>query len=193
MCLLFALYFTAFFFVSRFLYSFVLPGRAGSGWRRDGNRTHNYMHEQSYFTQFYDMKRGTEERTFDIYSLLFIFIISFAHNSYTRTPSIVFGLLPRKLSDLRCCADPCRLQRSGFTPRRDADWHLASGNGPRTTFFRPFCVEHECNDNKLCCGSHVENCFSTLVRSFRFISPSKPKITAKTIHHFPPQSARRVT
>lgn len=137
MCLLFALYFTAFFFVPCFLYSFVVPGWAGSGWRRDGNRTHNYMHEQSYFTQFYDMKRRTEERTFDIYSLLFIFIISFAHNSYTRTPSIVFG---RPRSFRACALPPIFAARSAQTSRgvelRDDIWPPETDQGQH--FFCPF-------------------------------------------------------
>lgn len=53
-----------------------------------------YMHEQSYFTQFYDIKKRTRrkkkeaERTFDIYSFLFIFIISFSLNSFSRTRKI---------------------------------------------------------------------------------------------------------
>lgn len=68
--LLFALYFTAFPF--RACYAVYIFFR---------KKEHtNIMHEQSYFTQFYDMNRK-KKGTFDIYSFLFIFIISFSLNS----------------------------------------------------------------------------------------------------------------
>lgn len=41
------------------------------------------------------------------------------------------------------------------------------------------------NDNKLYCNEACREFFSlSLMRSFRFISPTKLKITCKTIHHF---------
>lgn len=43
-----------------------------------------------------------------------------------------------------------------------------------------FCNAY--NDNKLCCYEACSAFF--LVRSFRFISPRKSKITRRTIHHF---------
>lgn len=120
---------------------------------------------------------------------------------------LLFHLLIIATQEHRASSSDCReaFGRARFPPTlaarsarvsrrdemRDDIWPPETDQGQH--FFALFCVEHECNDNKLCCGSHVENCFSTLVRSFRFISPRKPKITAKTIHHFPPQSARRVT
>lgn len=144
------------FVLYRILLRFLLPvfirlagAGAGSGWQRDGNRTHNYMHEQSYFTQFYDTKRRTEERTFDIYSLLFIFIISFAHNSYTRTPSIVLGL-PRKLSGLRNHRQPSPLTAPKVVAVSSCGMTFGLRKRTKDNIFCALFCEHECNDNKLC-------------------------------------------
>lgn len=142
MCLLFALYFTAFSFSACYVFL-------------SGNICMNNLILRNFMT-WKKNEREKSERTFDIYSFLFIFIISFSLNSFSRTSEIVwrknaeraFPIL-RSFTSFWLRTAP-KLEAAGRFRSLSA---FAIGQGRNTLAFLPGT---EYNDNKLYCGRHVE-------------------------------------
>lgn len=179
----------------------------------------NCMHEQSYFlrnfTTWKRKKKRAERKqkeTFDIYSFLFIFIISFSLNSFSLkrgkfcSDDEAFLNMRKNVVEMSFPIAAHQVVEIEEIASSLEEKHREMKNEPRT-FSHTWlflCSASKCNDNKLYCVRHVESCFifytqhtlscllsffrSSLhthpMRSFRFISPKKPKITGNTIHHF---------
>ena len=138
------------------------------------------MYDESYFTLFYDIK----SRTFDIYSCQFAFIIFISSQIaffdrimrnapfmnkkvFLRTLVNFMRNLLSDLSDYKCTSGEIFF----YVFNKNVFFWLIS------KIYTTMCIMII----NYFVTSHVE--FS-LVRSFRFISPKKPKISTRTIHHF---------
>lgn len=121
-------------------------------------RRPKYMHEQSYFTQFYDTRKKNENRKeLLIFTLLlFIFIISFLiialdereEAKSSRACAMSKLSLPAVPKLASASGIPCAAASGKDTLGKDQGQHSFA-----------FCLDRKYNDNKLYCGSHVENCF----------------------------------
>ena len=108
------------------------------------------------FTQFYDMKKNERgkknERTFDIYSFLFIFIISFSLNSFNWTEKIMWKQeIPNKLLWILR-----KIQSFSVKTATKCSTAGGLGNIKWNTTLVSSLQYTKYNDNKLHCERHVE-------------------------------------